>query len=227
MIHQCYFRTSQRNVLFEHPPYKPFGLEPEVNADLFVDCPELRNPSMRLAILEYAAMLWHWRNPEADCDPWIGFTSYRQIEKGYRFEWESKEHVKEALIHHDLACWGHMRFTVTLSQQAELFHPGLNEFMGRILGYYGVTVPRDFHTSHEGCFASYWVMTRTLFNEWMKWLWPFMLWCFTHTHLPYLMANAKWHVLERLFNVWYMTRQPKIIVVGCYQGEGTQGGEAP
>ena len=77
MIFQCYFKEDQ--TLFEEEPYKPFGVEPEVNDFLFSNCPELESSFNRLQLTEYSSYLWHWRN-KSDLK-WIGSTSYRQLDK--------------------------------------------------------------------------------------------------------------------------------------------------
>src|SRR5437764_506678 len=81
MIYQCYFHPSQQARLFHHPPYRPFGLEADVTPDITRNCPELQRPAHRLHLLEFAAMLHLWRNPPDDGDDWIGFTSWRQLDK--------------------------------------------------------------------------------------------------------------------------------------------------
>jgi hypothetical protein len=77
MIYQCYFDPSQQGRLFRNPPYRPFGLEPEVNSEITKNSPELELAENRLQLTEFAAMLHLWRNPPIEDDDWIGFTSYR------------------------------------------------------------------------------------------------------------------------------------------------------
>src|SRR5579884_2078674 len=81
MIHQCYFDESQRARLFRSPLYRGFGVDSSVNPGLAKNCPELADPADQALLCEYAAMLHLWRNPDLDPDPWIGFTSYRQLDK--------------------------------------------------------------------------------------------------------------------------------------------------
>ena len=215
MIHQCYFLQAQATQLFTHEPYVPFGLEPEVNPTILDACPELRSKEVRLAVLEHAAFLWHWRN-HRDTDPWIGFTSYRQVEKQFPFIFESRAHVERELTRADIVSWGLVKFAVTLSQQAELFHPGINEYMGRLFGAFGETIPREYHLFHGGGFANYWVMSWENFDAYMHWFAPKLTWCLANGEQPYARDNPKWlsYVLERLFIVWYLTTRKNIVFVG-------------
>jgi hypothetical protein len=222
MIHQCYFRPDQVGALFQHEPYTGFGLEPEVNPDITAACPELRSKAARTAVLEHAAFLWHWRNPR-DTDPWIGFTSYRQLGKGYPFVFRDRAQVESALAPVDIACWGGLRFNVTLSQQAEMYHPGINEYLGRLFGAFHEVVPRHYHVEKEGGFANYWVMRREDFERYMEWFTPKMVWCLAHANLPYAQAEPRWlsYVLERLFIIWYMQAGKRVSFVdGLRPGHG-------
>lgn len=215
MIHQCYFLPSQAAALFTHDPYTPFGLEPEVNGEILRGCPELQTKEARLAVLEHAALLWHWRQRN-DTDSWIGFTSHRQLEKQFPFVFEDRGHVERELAKADIVSWGLVHFTISLSQQAEMFHPGINEYMGRLFGAFGETIPRDYHVLRTGAFANYWVMRRDVFDAYMQWFAPKMLWCLAHANLPYAEANPKWlsYVLERLLIVWYLTARKTVSFVG-------------
>ena len=94
MIYQCYFKEDQRKQLFKSKPYKRFGLEPEVNPNLFLNCPELESKETRLQLVEYGALLWHWRNFSESS--WIGFTSYRQLVKSI-FNFSSVSYVYDLI----------------------------------------------------------------------------------------------------------------------------------
>jgi hypothetical protein len=134
-----------------------------------------------------------------DADPWIGFTSYRQREKQFPFCFADRRHVEELLTNADLVCWGRCEFPQSLSQQAESFHPGINEYMGRLFGALGEPIPRLYHVLQEGAF-------------------PKLSWCLAHRHLPYATADPKWlsYVLERLFIIWYLTTGKRIVFAGGF-----------
>jgi hypothetical protein len=219
MIHQCYFLPLQVPSLFQHDPYIPFGLEPRVNGDITLACPELVHAEDRLAVLEHAALLWHWRNRK-DVDPWIGFTSYRQLDKEFPFVFKSRQHVQHELAGAEIVAWGLVRFPVSLSQQAELCHPGINEYLGLLFAAFGETIPREYHLIREGGFCNYWVMGRRTFDEYMRWFAPKMTWCMAHSNLPYARASPKSlsYVLERLFIVWYLTTRKSIAFIGGAAG---------
>src|SRR5947209_19783424 len=104
MIHQCYFAATQRGELLDSPVYQGFGLEPEVNPQLIRNCPELEDAKTRQALVEYAAMLHLWRNPQEDPDAWIGFTSYRQRDKSPVI-FTSRQQVEQALAGADVLGW--------------------------------------------------------------------------------------------------------------------------
>src|SRR5579862_9375960 len=104
MIHQCYFDESQRSRLFQFNLYQGFGLYTIVNPDLVRNCPELEDPQIQRQLSEYAAMLHLWRNPELDQDSWIGFTSYRQLEKS-PIVFHDRHALEASLADHDVVGW--------------------------------------------------------------------------------------------------------------------------
>ena len=109
MIHQCYFAEAQRARLFQKPVYRGFGLEPEVNPELARNCPELQEARNRPLLCEYAALLHLWRNPELDPDPWIGFSSYRQLDK-FPTVFQSHQQIDRLLEGCDIVGWGGYEF---------------------------------------------------------------------------------------------------------------------
>src|SRR5437588_820896 len=111
MIYQCYFAPTQREKLFASPVYRGLGLEPDVNPELTRNCPELEGAKNRTALVEYGAMLHLWRNPPEDRDPWIGFTSYRQVDKFPQSPvFASAQQISELLNGTDVVGWGGYQF---------------------------------------------------------------------------------------------------------------------
>src|SRR5262249_23086686 len=130
MIHQCYFDASQRARLFASPLYRGFGLYTAVNPDIARNCPELTNSAHQPLLSEYAAMLHLWRNPEKAPDRWIGFTSYRQLDK-FPIVLDDRHALETALTQADILGWGFYTFVdgptgrpLTLAEQGERCHPG-------------------------------------------------------------------------------------------------------
>lgn len=213
MIYQCYFRPEQRDRLFGNAAiYRGFGLEPEVNPDLTLNCPELASADVRLQLVDFAAMLHMWRNPPLDDHHWIGFTSYRQPEK-VSFTWENQSTIEELLAGHDVLHWGRLSFDKSLSEQAEACHPGINCFMSRMLRDLGEPFPTRYLVDQAGFYIDYWIMSRDRFDQHMTWLAPFIQYGLERlTSDPYLKSHPKAlaYVLERLFVIWYYNTKPKI-----------------
>lgn len=230
MIHQCYFLAEQRPRLFGHLPYSPFGLEPEIYPSLLNNCPELAAPEARLALVEYGAMLHHWRNPTLDGDAWIGFTSYRQLDKS-PVVFGSKDEVEERLDAVDLVAWyvwdvsrvrlGWLRGAAA---QAELSSPRLHVFTNDVLRAFNITIPAAYFDGTDIVFANYWAMSREKFTDFMTWSWPIIQHAMhidhpykTHAHaLNALDHKGKCvgYFMERLFVVWTKLRRLKTAVVG-------------
>ena len=126
MIYQCYFQKAQKPTLFSYEPYKGFGLEVSVNKKLFLNCPELSEHTARTQLTEYSAFLWHWRNDYLNPDDWIGFTSYRQLDK-FKHVFETKDQVTELLKENKVVGWGQYQLhgkdgrDIPLSEQAEFY----------------------------------------------------------------------------------------------------------
>src|SRR5260221_12024440 len=124
MIHQCYFAEPQRARLFTSPVYRGFGLYTSVNPDIARNCPELADPKNQPLLSEYAAMLHLWRNPELDPDPWIGFTSYRQLDK-FPTILNTRQEIENLLAQFDVVGWGGGRLPVAPTRRPAI--PGGGE----------------------------------------------------------------------------------------------------
>jgi len=230
MIHQCYFLADHQSRLFGHEPYRPFGLEPDTNPSLLVNCPELAAPDVRLALVEYGAMLHQWRNSDLDTDPWIGFTSYRQLDKS-PVVFNSKDEVRELLDAADLVAWyvwdvsrvrlGWLRGAAA---QAELSSPRLHAFTNDVLRPFGITIPAAYFDGTEIPFANYWAMSREKFDDFMAWSWPVIQHAMLIDH-PYKVhvhqlnrldhkGKSIGYFMERLFVIWTKLRRLKTAVVG-------------
>lgn len=237
MIYQCYHTPENRRLLFTGSVYCGMGLEPSVNPCITDNCPELEDFSVRLALTEYAAFLYLWRNPPEDGDNWIGFTSYRQTAKT-PFMFRSKWQVRRALWRHGIAGWGFHKVGQLqagrwrgAAAQAEKSHPGIMEFLEILADEFGFEIPPRFFTDRYVSYANYWVMRKELFNRYMEWSWPKIKWCLEHRDdYAYLMnpnpapfesdlnsscqGKNVGYVMERLFIIWYMNSNLKMRKLG-------------
>ena len=229
MIHQCFYRADQRDALFSAPPYCGFGLEPEINDTLLSICPELADKRTRVALVEYAAMLFHWRRKDADPDAWIGFTSYRQLSKT-AFIFDSKRAVELALADADVASWGvwdvsrvRSAWLTGAAAQANLASPSLHKFTVDVLSHFGLGIPQAYFAGKQIIFANYWVMSRQNFDRYMSWSWPIVQHAHTLDH-PYKCAvpvharidqrKAVGYLAERLFAMWVLREGLRVAALG-------------
>lgn len=230
MVHQCYFLPEQRSRLFQTEPYSPFGLEPDVNSSLFENCPELVDPSTRLALVEYAAMLHHWRNPSKDTNDWIGFTSHRQLDKSAVVFARSAE-ITDRLHTADIVAWyvwdvSHLRhgWLRGAAAQGELASPRLHSFTVDVLKAFGIGLPASYHEGFDVVFANYWAMSRDNFTKFMSWSWPIIEHALALDH-PYKQhshglnerdhkGKSAGYFMERLFVAWTKLQSLKISRVG-------------
>lgn len=221
MIHQCYFEDAQRSRLFDSPLYRGFGLYSAVNPAIARNCPELEDPANQRRLSEYAAMLHHWRNPELDSDPWIGFTSYRQLDKVPTILHDRKA-LEEALCQHDVLGWGFYSFfhvpsgrSMTLAEQGEYCHSGMTACLQALLGERGEALPASYRESNTGLFCNYWVMSRQSFNQLMLWSYPLVRRCLDQ---PQRISSSEPRFLaylaERLFICWYGLTNKRLANVG-------------
>ena len=229
LIHQCFFREDQRTALFAQEPYRGFGLEPSVNAQLTQRCPELGDHVARLALVENAAMLFHWRNPDADADDWIGFTSYRQLAKS-PFVFETRIAVETALSGADVVSWGvwnvsrvQIEWLRGGAAQAEISSPGLHKFTRDVLENFSIKIPSAYYAGEQVVFANYWVMTRSAFERYMAWSWPIIEHALQRDH-DYKHAKpisatidarkAVGYFAERLYAIWVMRERLTVKAMG-------------
>ena len=218
MIYQCYFKKGQ--TLFEEEPYKPFGVEPEVNDFLFSNCSELESSFNRLQLTEYASYLWLWRNNKNL--KWIGSTSHRQLDK-FKFKFKSISEVERLIDANGIVAWGEYQprnklgMPMTLRTQTKVCHPGLNEFMDLVFSKFDLKVPEQWATKTSGFFANYWAMSWPKFDEFMKFSWPMIDWALKNvkntdyykTQTSYgSVGNEKCvgYFTERIFILWYLSK---------------------
>jgi len=216
MIYQCYFDENSKTKLFSEEPYVGFGLEPDTNPDLFKNCPELESSFNRLQLTEYASYLWLWRNKVND--PWIGSTSYRQLDKNpYKFR--SIEQVDSLIVKNPFIGWGEYTMLnrygapISLRRQAEVCHPGLNEYMDELVG----GLPEAWSNKSSGIFSNYWIMSNDLFQDFMDYSWPLVCNSLSNiTNSNFYKQQIAYgtvskdkcvgYVMERLFILWYLER---------------------
>ena len=218
MIFQCYFKEDQ--TLFEEEPYKPFGVEPDVNDFLFSNCPELESSFNRLQLTEYSSYLWHWRN-KSDLK-WIGSTSHRQLDK-FKHKFKSISEIESLLGKHEIIAWGQydlqnkLGMPMSLKTQAKVCHPGLNEFMEMMFSKFNLEFPKQWSEKTSGFFANYWAMSKSLFDDFMEFSWPMVEWSLSNikdtdyykTQNTYGTVGPEkcvGYFMERLFIVWYLNR---------------------
>lgn len=222
MIYQCYPKKQDEASLFVEEPYTGFGLEPDVNKNLFLNCPELEDARARLQLTEYACFLWHWRNPSDNPDEWFGTTSYRQLDKCL-FKFTSKNKLSELVNTYGVIGWAEYTMwtknlaELSLEKHTECCHPGLGNYIEQVLRLFGHEVPPEWRTLSSGFLCNYWVMSRALFDDYMEFSWPMVRWSLENvytsdyyktqtTYGTVSRDKATGYLMERLFIFWYLKK---------------------
>lgn len=221
MIYQLYYRREHEQRLFRLPLYRGLGLEPEVNPMIAHNCAELEDPRNRLQLVEYGGLLHLWRNEPDDGHDWIGTTSFRQSDKTGTLV-NDRERVEFLLEGCDVVTWFWRILPVTLAAQAELCHPGINDYLELSLREAGREIPEQYWGEMAGVFAEYWLMHKKCFREFMDWLYPLIEFGLANLDtLPYLRSHPKalGYALERSFILWYLGASKR---VGVYTGGRTK-----
>jgi FkbM family methyltransferase len=221
MIHQCYFEEAQRGGLFPSQLYRGFGLYTAVNPDIARNCPELEDPRNQPLLSEYGALLHLWRNPSLDPDPWLGFTSYRQLDK-FPTVLQDRQAVAEGLARYDILGWGFYTFLdvqskrpVTLAEQGERCHPGITSALWRLLHLNNETMPDHYLRGHSGLYCNYWLMSRENFGAYMSWSYPKVRWTLDHPD-AFCASHPRSlsFLVERLFILWYLLKGKSLCNIG-------------
>jgi hypothetical protein len=229
MIYQCYFKEDQKEKLFINNPYKEFGLEPEVNNTLFLNCPELEDKNIRLQLTEYACFLWHWRNPSDNPDSWFGTTSYRQLDKT-KFKFNNSKLMEKYLNKDNIISWGVYAMRnkygnpISLAKHTDVCHPNLVKTLNAGLNHFNYKIPDAFFITDVGIFANYWVLQKEEFYKFMNFSWPIVKWAFNNIHnyeyftkeMPgntVTKNKSVGYFMERLFVCWYLMTEKKILSV--------------
>jgi ADP-heptose:LPS heptosyltransferase/Flp pilus assembly protein TadD len=221
MIYQCFLEESHRQRLFDSPLYRGFGLTRAVNPSIARNCPELEEPANQALLSEYAAMLHLWRNGAPDADPWIGFTSYRHLDKSGtilrdRVALEADFERCEVVGWYFCTCVDTTSGReVSVAAQAECWHPGITATLARVLLQAGERMPLEYLTATTGLFCNYWAMTWANFDDFMRWSSPMVQRCladpdaFTRSH-----RRSLGYLVERLFICWYSLRGKRLQNLG-------------
>lgn len=176
---------------------------------------------------EYSGMLYVWLNNLCK-DDWIGFTSCRQYEKGFKsIVTSTNEGILDTLNYFDIITWGflckgHDIFGKNpkinnVFDQAEYCHQGL---MGKIdhllknFGHYDST--SLFKNTECGIFANYWLMSIYNFYEFMAWSFPKVYWMIKNPEIYDTSTghyNNIGYAIERLFIYWYISEKKTIKIL--------------
>lgn len=213
MIYQLYYKNDHG--------VSPFGN----NYTKFDLSTVVEDKYLPLIQSEYCGMLYHYYNP--DNYKWIGFTSCRQIQKGYKEI--VTEDVEHSLEKYDIVTWGYIchkdpRFccsdkVYSLFDQTEFFHNGLMTLMNVAFVYFDQKNLIDIFMSYScGIFANYWLMSKNNFNHFIDWSKPIISWM---VEKPRLYNTSTGHyntigwIIERMFIYWYITNSKTIKVINA------------
>jgi len=151
-----------------------------------------------------------------DLDWWIGFTSYRQLDKT-PIIFKNKP-VFENMLYGcgGFAGWGFYMSRTNCANLSELCHPHILSFIYHVFSHFGIRLPERFYSEKQILFANYWAMRKDYFVDFMSWSWPIMQFAMTQNQHPYAQAESsiksvnrkRWigYFMERLFIIWYMSR---------------------
>lgn len=224
MIYQCYLKKEQKEHLFQSSEYTPFGLTPETNPTLLLNCPELEDPDNRLAFNEYACFLWFYRNQEKIPDM-FGTTSYRQLDKSPYIHSDGNK-----LGDHKILTWGLSRlltingWPLPVSLQQEAAHPGLTSYLKESLNeVHNIDIPMGWFTQNEVIFGNYWLMQKSSFLEFMDFSWPLVskaLKDFKNKSHRFFTNDMRFgcdkrrsvgFFAEKIFILWYFLADAKVV----------------
>jgi hypothetical protein len=217
MIYQAFYHPEQEEFLFDNRYYTPVCLQPEqLSTPPSFDIrntPPLGESGIRQQLCEFAAMLAVWRQ-RPHPDEWVGFTSWRQLQKGFAFVF-GPEDLRRTL-NGETIIWGLRTLNETLHQHAERCHPGMTGALSILLrDVHQERLPETYFTECQGPFCNYWAMTWQDFDRYMRWTWPLIetamdRWGLDQPFNLYPRAGTQDRSLaflhERLFVVWWLSR---------------------
>lgn len=156
--------------------------------------------------MEYSGMLYLWKN-QLDNDDWVGFTSYRQLEKS-RFILDDKNSIiLNKLNKFNILCW--YCLYRNLAHQAEKHHSDILYHLQLLLNYFNEEIPEIFFTKTLGCYANFWIMKKQNFIEFMEWSYPkvkkILELAKTNEYFKiYNHLSNSGFIIERLFVIWHL-----------------------
>lgn len=214
MIYQLYFKDDHN--------IQPFS-ELYQKIDLSVIKEKKYLPSTNM---EYTAMCYYWLNP--DSYSWIGFTSCRQIIKGFQSTIKDSC-IIDNLKNYDIITWGllynydkifcHKSIAKNIFDQSEIYIPGIMQRMIKVFNVFnesGAELKDIFKSVTKAIFCNYWIMNKHNFTDFMAWSYPMCvymtkhptIYCSNNTHYDYI-----GHIIERLFIYWYLKNNKTFYVL--------------
>lgn len=212
MIYQLYYKNDYNTEPFGSI-YEKFNLA-DIEQQEYL--PEIQS--------EYCGMLYFWKN-KIYTNKWIGFTSCRQISKGYSsIIGYSSSKIEKLLVPYDIMTWGllcpkNTNFSndgsaKNLYEQANYFHKPLLPLMNDLFNSFGIKDLIYTFKSYEcGIFANYWLMLIKNYENFMDWSYPIVLYMIDHPEKFDTKTghyNSVGYIIERMFIYWYI-KHNKII----------------
>lgn len=218
MIYQCYYLQEHEPFLLRDRFYTGLCLQPErLTSPHWFEIREtepLESLAMRQQLCEYAAMLAIWKH-RPHPDEWVGFTSWRQFQKGFDFRFE--ESALNRVMRGEIICWGVRTLDETVHQHAERCHPGITGVLSVLLrDVQYKRIPDRYFSSLTAPFSNYWAMPWTNFDEYMNWSWPLVYtaidrWGFDQPFNLFPTKGTQDRSLaflqERLFIIWSLAQR--------------------
>lgn len=210
MIYQLYYKNTNTSEFGDL--YKKLDLS-SISDPIYL--PQIEN--------EYPAMVYLWQN-ELDQHDWIGFTSHRQLEKGFNTILKNTdEEINQLLKSFDILTWGWLCMNDTRAvynldpnvknviDQMNFYHSNLSTKMNEVLKFYSLpSVESVLGDVSCALYANYWIMSKDNFKEFMSWSYPLALWLLNNPRIynPHVgHFNDVGLIIERLFIYWYNVNQ--------------------
>jgi hypothetical protein len=212
MIYQFFYKNDFDTKCFNHN---------YVKYDLSILTDSTYLPSIQS---EYCGMIYAWYDTN-NINDWIGFTSCRQINKGfYKTVDLNNAEISDVLQNYDIITWGWLcnndkRFAsskaiTSLFDQAEFFHRGIMTLMNVALIHFNEKLLLDLFMNNScGIFCNYWLMSKNNFNEFMSWSFPIVQWMVNNPKLYDTNGghyNIVGFIIERMFIYWYLSRNKTV-----------------
>jgi len=205
MIYQTCFRSDESISLMDAPIYSESLSVAERSPAKSGKCPEQLLSEFQIQSGHFAAMQHFWKNPREDHHDWIGFTS-TENQDGSEIGCYAASDIELLLEKNNILSGSTFCSNQGVATQTEKDYAGITSLMLGMFADLNDKIPGIYFDLNIGFTTETLLMKKSLFNQFMDWLTPFLHYSSkklkSHEFLLNHPGKGLEVVFDRLFMIW-------------------------